>query len=249
MGPNNAPRLDEVLPRVKELLKKEGLTYVDVSKALGISHSSVKKLFMGPDISLSRILKICDLIGTDFSSILEEIQARTFKPFTFTSEQEAMLLKDESYFKLYWLLAVEEKTLEQIKKIYSVDNHFLYSILRKLDDLSLIKWMSDENIQTPPMNLVIWKNVNELAIKIRKKWPQMVFNKALKNMHKSDYKTSFRFLQLTKQSYHELFTAIENLILEFDKKSLREIKSKPKHKILPVSLCYALIPEGYIEKF
>jgi transcriptional regulator with XRE-family HTH domain len=245
---SNNVQLEDVIPKIKQLLKGRGLSYSDVAIALSLSESSVKKLFMGSDISLSRVLKICELLEIDLIDVLADIKESPLQKFKFTKDQEDLLYTNDSCFNLYWMLVIEEIKLFEIKSQFGVDNKYLYPLLRELDRLDLIKWINDENIKTPAMDLILWENSGKLVHKLKRTWPQRVFDKAIKNEKNDDYKLGIRYLKLSNSSYKEFNESLEDLILEFGKRSVREMRHSGRENLKPVSFAFSLIPESYVSE-
>ena len=52
---------DVIVAELKRALRERGLTYTDVAKKLGLSVASVKRLFAGGELTLTRVEQICEL--------------------------------------------------------------------------------------------------------------------------------------------------------------------------------------------
>ncbi len=59
-----------IIKALKQLLKRHGYRYRDVSQALNISESRVKFLFSQEDFSLKRMDLICQMMGIEISDVV-----------------------------------------------------------------------------------------------------------------------------------------------------------------------------------
>lgn len=62
---------EKIILALKRQLKNQGITYIRVGGHLGISASSVKRLFADRSFTLQRIEQLCDLLGFDMLQLLQ----------------------------------------------------------------------------------------------------------------------------------------------------------------------------------
>ena len=60
-----------LLQTLKRELKARGITYADVAGELGLSESSVKRLFSESKLSLDRLEALCQIVGLDISDLVQ----------------------------------------------------------------------------------------------------------------------------------------------------------------------------------
>lgn len=58
-----------ILASVKVALKAKGITYAQVAMHLGVSEQTIKRLFIGQDGSIGRLVDVCNFIGISFFEI------------------------------------------------------------------------------------------------------------------------------------------------------------------------------------
>src|SRR5271169_1981891 len=90
---------------LKKSLHQRALTYADVAPALGLSESSVKRLFAQKNLSLERIERICMLMKLDITDLLEIMQTGEARNGQLTEEQERDLV-NEPKLLLVGILAI-----------------------------------------------------------------------------------------------------------------------------------------------
>jgi DNA-binding Xre family transcriptional regulator len=64
---------NSIVSVLKKELKLHGLTYKEVGIAIGISESSVKRIFAEKDFSLKRLDQICQLMDIEISDLIRRL--------------------------------------------------------------------------------------------------------------------------------------------------------------------------------
>ena len=67
---SQAPTL---LNTLKRELKAQGITYAQVACHLGLSESSIKRLFSSSNLSLARLEQLCQLVGLEISDLVQKM--------------------------------------------------------------------------------------------------------------------------------------------------------------------------------
>lgn len=104
---NETERLIEAL---KRCLRARGVTYDRVAHALGLSESSVKRLFADGSFSVARLERVCRAIDMSIADLARmaagQIAAVSApeKDFSLTLEQERMLAGNPSLLAFFYLL-------------------------------------------------------------------------------------------------------------------------------------------------
>lgn len=136
-----------LVKQLKKLMKSSGISYLDLANKLGLSESSVKRIFSQGTFTLNRLDEICEILGIEFYDLAKIIKTSTQEDQrSLTPLQEQALAQDEKFFSYFYLLASGLKPQEIIK-------HFQFSqedsvrMLLKLDKLNLIQYHSDKKIK------------------------------------------------------------------------------------------------------
>jgi transcriptional regulator with XRE-family HTH domain len=131
-----APETIEVLQTIKNLLDERGLSYSTLAKHLNLSLSSVKRLMNSQDISLGRIIAICDLIGVDLQEVLRLQSEQSDGLFTFTEDQEQYFAKAPHFLAYLYELAANADP-GQIEKKWNISKSSTKKYLGILQSLGL----------------------------------------------------------------------------------------------------------------
>lgn len=151
--PSQPSVLVEVL---KKALRGRGVTYRGVAEAVGLSESSVKRLFATGNMSVSRLEQICAVAGLELAELLEVARAGERRPAQLTEEQERALAADARLL-LVALLACTDWTIADMRAVYRLDEPELTRLLARLDRLKILDFLPGERIRPRLARNVVWR--------------------------------------------------------------------------------------------
>lgn len=223
--PMHLPDFQEIVPIIKRLLKEKGITYRDLAKPLGLSESSVKKLFIARDCSLSRLNQICEVLEVGLNDLIQFAGERTPEVFRFKPEQEAFLVKDRDAFRVYWKLVYERQPQAQIMRDLNLSQATLFKILRSLDQVGVIELLPEGKVRFPETDMLLWAPDGALAELAKKIWAPLIVRKVGEKAGSVDgYAVALRHFTLLPESLVEFRQAFEALFAEFGRRSVRETR-------------------------
>ncbi|MFD2231130.1 helix-turn-helix domain-containing protein [Alkalimarinus sediminis] len=135
-----------IVTTLKRELKAHGLTYKDVSKALNIAESSVKRLFADKDFSLKRLDQICQLMNMEISDLLQKMEQDKRLISQLTLEQESLLVSDHKLL-LVAVCVANRWTYDDILDVYQFSEHELVRLLAALDKFKLIELQPNNRVK------------------------------------------------------------------------------------------------------
>lgn len=135
-----------LLAALKRLLKRRGLTYRDVARALRLSEPSVKRLFSTGRMTLERLAQIGQLLDLSLAELMQEAAADQPRLRTLSEEQEALLVSDTALL-LCAVCAVNHWTLAEIVAFYRLSEAECLARLLQLDRLRLIELLPGNRIR------------------------------------------------------------------------------------------------------
>lgn len=135
-----------LIQTLKAMLKSRGMTYVDVSKALGLSEASIKRLFAEQSFSLSRLDQICNFLDIEISDLVKQMEANLQQLSELTEEQEQEIVSDDKLL-LVAFLAINGWTFEEIITRYRLSETDTIQYLAKLDRIKLIDLLPNNRIR------------------------------------------------------------------------------------------------------
>jgi len=146
LGRSRLAETTNIVSTLKRALKAHELTYRDVSKALSISESSVKRLFSDKDFSLKRLDQICQLMDMEISDLLQQMEQETRLISRLSLEQETLLVSDLKLL-LVAVCVTNRWVFGEILKTYSLSEHELIRSLAALDKLKLIELQPNNRVK------------------------------------------------------------------------------------------------------
>ncbi len=126
-----------ILQTLKRELKARGITYAEVALRLGLSESSVKRLFSESKLSLDRLDALCQIVGLEISDLVQVMMSERKHINRLTMEQEREVASDPKLL-LVAICVLNAWTYEEIIATYTLTEHECIQLLARLDRLRLI---------------------------------------------------------------------------------------------------------------
>jgi len=150
------PQAALLIDVIKKGLRERGLTYARVAKGLGLSESSVKRVFSQENLSLDRLEKICALMDLEIADLLELTRAAEGRLTGLTEDQERTLVSDPKLL-LVAVLAISHWTAENIAKQYRFSESELVGLLTQLDRFGIIDLLPGNRIRVRLARNFAWR--------------------------------------------------------------------------------------------
>jgi transcriptional regulator with XRE-family HTH domain len=123
---------------LKDELKLAGITYAELAQRIGMSESSVKRMFSKRDMPLTRIDEICQACKFTFDELARKVADATPLVTELTPEQERAVMHDKKLL-LVAICVLSQWTFEQILDSYRLTEAELVARFVKLDKLGVIE--------------------------------------------------------------------------------------------------------------
>jgi transcriptional regulator with XRE-family HTH domain len=127
-----------LLKTLKRELKARGVTYAEVAERLGLSESSIKRLFSESRLSLDRLEALCQMVGLEISELVQKMAEERKRTSMLTEEQEREVAADPRLL-LVAICALNHWTFEEMISTYRLTEHDCIRLLARLDRLKLIE--------------------------------------------------------------------------------------------------------------
>ena len=136
----------ELIVTLKKELRINHITYADIGQVLGLSESSIKRLFSDEDMSLSRLEKICGVIGIDISQLAEKATELRRHILELTYEIEKELTGEEKLLMIAVHL-ISGWSYDLILEKYHIDIHEGQRYLTRLDGMNIIELLPENKVR------------------------------------------------------------------------------------------------------
>ena len=129
---------ETVLQVLRAEMRGAGVTYRTLAERIGMSESSVKRIFSSGDMSLTRLARICKATGISMETVLRQAAYAAPRSDTLTLAQERALVS-EPHLLLVAICCVGQWSLAQIVETYDLSAAACIKCLARLDRLGLIE--------------------------------------------------------------------------------------------------------------
>lgn len=119
-------------------LRAAGITYKTLAERIGMSESSVKRMFGQKDMALSRLAQICTAAGIPLEDVLRRAADARPHADTLTLQQEKSLMANPRLL-LVAICCLGHWTLEQVIETYALSEPECIGCLAELDRLGVIE--------------------------------------------------------------------------------------------------------------
>jgi AraC-like DNA-binding protein len=128
----------DLITALKLELKASGITYLELSQHLGMSESSMKRIFAKGDMPLSRIDEVLRVLKMDFAELARKVADAQPLRREFTLAQEKAVVADRRLL-LVAICCMSQWTFEQMVASYQFTEAQCVAYLVTLDRLGLIE--------------------------------------------------------------------------------------------------------------
>lgn len=129
---------EQVLDVLRAELRAAGITYKALAERIGMSESSVKRMFGQKDMALSRLDHICKAAGVALEDVLRRAADERPQADTLTLTQERSLVANPRLL-LVAICCLGHWSLEQVVETYRLSEAECIGCLAELDRLGLIE--------------------------------------------------------------------------------------------------------------
>lgn len=150
-------RSSELLEIIKKYLKVKGITYRHLANEMGLSETSIKRLFANNAFSLERLEKICQILDLDlFDLVVMARQQNQNEKNSLTPDQEQALADDPKLMSVFYFL-INGWSVDYIVSEYQISKEECTRMLIRLDRLGLIELHADNRVRLKVAKNVFWQ--------------------------------------------------------------------------------------------
>ena len=135
-----------LIQALKGLLRQRRVSYERVARHLGLSESSIKRLFSTGGFTLQRLEAVCDLVDVDLLELAHRAEAQRLRVASLTEQQERELIGDPTLM-LVAICVLNRWQFERIVQRYRISEPRLVQLLARLDRMGLIELLPGNRIR------------------------------------------------------------------------------------------------------
>lgn len=206
-----------VLETLKQLLKAQGVTYPELAKALGVSLSSVKRLFSSSDFSAQRVERVCRHLNLTFFELMRLVEQKSAREQSVLApKQETAFVQDPRLF--FFFLSIAKKTpLARLQSRFKLTRAQVLQYLGRLARLGLVELREGTQFRLKVSEHLTWSRGGAID-----KWLYEMGRKLFLSSRFDQKNEFFRFyiVKFTDESYFQFRARLESLADEILEKSL-----------------------------
>lgn len=233
-------QIPRLVNQLKRYLRGQGVTYARIAEHLGISESSVKRMFSRQSFSLSRLEQICNIVGIEISDLVELMNEQRDYLTELTPEQEQTLVENPKLLLMTYLL-INGWELEQIIANYEIDAAEAARLLIRLHRAKIIELLPLNRVKLLTARNFTWRKNGP----IQRLFADQVQKEFLDSTFSGDSER-LRFVggMLSKTGLLHMQQAIDRVAREFDELSRRD-SSLPLSERFGCSAVFAIRPWAF----
>ncbi len=140
------PQTQALLDTLKSEMRRQGRTYADAAKTLGLSEASVKRIFSEKNLSLARMDRLCQWLGLEISDLVDSMRKRQKLVTEMTWEQEEEFVTDIRML-LVTLRLFNGWTVQDILDQYRLTETEMVQLLARLDRMKVLELLPGNRVR------------------------------------------------------------------------------------------------------
>lgn len=226
----------KLLETLKRCLRARGVTYQKLGQALGLSESSVKRLFSAESFTVARLERVCSVLDMSVADLVRMATGtREAQTFTLSLQQERILASDASLLALFYLL-LNGRSVEAAERRLGLNPRTIRPLLLRLVEAQLIDIDAKQRVRLHARLPIAWRPDGP----VRKLYERQVRAEFLQGPFTGPNETlSFHSAELTPASVRILLKKIDKLAADFaDLAALdRQVPARDKSSVALLLAC------------
>lgn len=145
-----------LIDELKRFLKAQGITYAALASRVGLSESSIKRMFARRSFSVRRLEQLCNAAGIEISDLVEILNERREYLTTLTVEQEQALVDEPKLLLLTYLL-INGWPLPAITEQFAIEPAELDALLIRLHRARIIELLPLNRVRLLTARNFTWR--------------------------------------------------------------------------------------------
>lgn len=230
-------QIASLVTELKRYLRGQGVTYRDIARQLGMSESSVKRLFSRGSFSLQRFEEICAIAGLEIADLVELTQSRRSIVSELTLEQEELLISDRKLLLMAYLL-ITGWTVAEIHASFEIEERESRQLLFRLHRAGIIELQPLDRVKLLTSRNFRWRPNGPIQRLFRDQVQREFFDSSFNEEH-----ASLRFVggTLSSASLRQMQQTLDRVAEEFSELS-RTDAALPRRQRLGCSAVLAIRP-------
>jgi len=232
-----------VMKAVKLSLKSKGISYKKLAEHLEMSEAGVKRFMSAKDCSVSKLMKICQVLDISPQDIFANSDALKTEHLEFSQKQKDLFERDPKVLKYFYKLSVEGRSPLEIERLWGLSEKESKRIHLALEKVDLIELKNGFELVPFKRSRIRWAGLGRSIEKFKIDFAHDMLEN-FKNQ--SDFFQSGKFnvfhVYLTKNTRDELVKSWEESLTKALDQTSRELLLKKKKEISAYNITQMLAP-------
>ena len=231
----------QIIMTLKLKLKERKISYTRLAKDIGLSESSIKKLFISKDCTIGKILLLCDYLKIDPVEVLQYSLKKENQKITINKSTQNFFDKNFDYYVIFWLLSHDRLSPEEIRASYGITENQLNQVIEKLIQFKLISYDKTNNLKVPHHDNFEYTELHEFLEKRDRIVSNDLCKRAIYPKDEND-NVSYNILniKLQKEDFYNFNRELDFVLEKYRLKSVEERNTYSEKELVNYSFFYAL---------
>lgn len=163
------PEVSQIQEALKFMLARRGLRLQDLATKLKISLPTAKRLLNQDDLSMDRVMEICDWLGMSFRDVVELASQQKTQYHLISLEQEVFLSTRQSHFAFLRALQKGE-SVEAVQQSNGLTSLDALKYLQDLETMGFVRRHEDDRLELVVKDGMDWRDDGPLRKAFMGKW-------------------------------------------------------------------------------
>jgi DNA-binding Xre family transcriptional regulator len=221
-----------MLETLKRCLRARGMTYSRLGRALGLSESSVKRLFSDESFTMVRLERVCRALDMTIADLAQMTAGQTQQTsveqtFSLTLEQERILASNSLLLACFYLL-LNGRSVEEMSNRLSLSARATANFLSRLSAAGLLEIERGKKVRMNARLPIAWRPDGP----VRKLYERQVRAEFLQSEFTAKNEAlSFHSAELSPASVRILLRKMEKLAADFADLAALDVALPSKDKV------------------
>jgi transcriptional regulator with XRE-family HTH domain len=217
---------------LKRCLRARGMSYARLGRVLGLSESSVKRLFSDKSFTMARLERVCRAIDMSIADLARMTTEQTAQPtaieptFSLTLEQERILASNSLLLACFYLL-LNGRSVDEMANRLSLSDRATKNFLSQLTAAGLLEVERDKKVRMHARLPIAWRPDGP----VRKLYERQVRDEFLRSEFSAKNEAlSFHSAELSPASIRILMRKLEKIAADFADLAALDVALPSKEK-------------------
>ena len=240
---NQQPSAYDILRTLKSILKAHKITYSHLATRVSFSESTIKNLFHQKNISIERLIEICEVIDIPIQELIQMASRQKESEFILDPDQEEFFADNPAYYYFFREYFFQKLSLQEIQDKYQLSEISVYKYLRALEKIGLLELKPGNKTKFKVHGKQNWKLFGPWMKKFFSPFMSSITDKVLKGeKDPNTYTSNISFFTLTEGTLKKFLIEIDELTQKYREIAYQDYIINKHEKGIPLTWTCNVVP-------